>query len=134
MAAIFIIQVLVAVVHSVIRFYKSKNQVIHINLAAVQEGPFQLNIQAYNDDIVTLKEFSVLSLILIAGITFRVLMFNPNIQTLSQNVVKTVTILVFCRRLLLSLAFLFIALTFYMRNQSLRKFAWKFSCCKCNEL
>ena len=132
MAAIFIIQVLIASVHSIVNYCKTKNQVMHINLPAVQEEPFQLNNQAFNEDIATLKEFFVLSLIITAMVLLRA--FQPKTQTLNQNVVDVLTLIVFFRRFLISLAFFFIALSFYIRNWSLRKFAWKFSSCKCDEL
>ena len=121
------IQFLTASVHSLVKYYKSNNQVIQINLPSVQEAPIQLNNQAYNEDIVTLKEFSAFSLILIAGIIFRAT--RPKSPKLSVLI-----FIAFCRRFLVTLGFLFITLTFYIRNQSLRKFAWKFSSCKCNEM
>ena len=128
LSAIFIVQVLIASVHSFINFWKTENQVIQINLPSVQEAPFQLNNQAYNDDIVTLKEFFALSMIIIAGILIRAL--RPEFT----NAGNIFIIIAFCRRFLVTLSFLIIALTFFVRNQSLRKFALKFSCCRCSEL
>ena len=132
MVAIFILQVVIASVHSIVNYCKTKNQVVQINLPAVQEAPFQMNNQAFNEDITTLKEFSVLSLIITAMVLLRAL--QPKTQILNQNVADILTLFVFCRRFLICLAFFFIALSFFVRNRSLRKFAWKFSRCRCDEL
>ena len=136
LVAIFLFQAMFALVHSLINFCKSrKNQVIQINLPAVQEASFPLNNQAFNEDVATFKEFLVLS-IFISGIVIG-RFFTPKLLVLSDvlgiDVSKIWIVLTFCRRFLLTLFFLFIAFIFYIRNSKLRIFAWKFSCCKCNE-
>ena len=139
LSAIFFLQVLVALVHSLINFYKTKNQVISINLPSVHEATFPLNNQAYNDDVATFKQFLSLSVFIMAIGILRHYIPKPYISKILShnfgfNVPKILIIFAFCRRLSFTFFFLFIALIFYVRNSKLRMFVWKFSTCKCNEL
>ena len=128
-----------ALIYTLVKRHKSKNQVIQINLPSVSGQPFVLNNKAFNDDLVTWKELVVITIFILAIICIKIYnLYSVLAKFISQRIQLSeediVTCFLFLRRFLMVIVMSIANMLFYYSNSKLRRFAFFFITCRFNEI
>ena len=139
LSIIIIVQSMISLMHCLFKFCKRRNQVIQINLPNVQNAPIWMNNQAYNADLATLKEIICMICCTLALVCYKASGLNVLISKVLSHatgvsLIDIQTSIMFCQRFLLAFFLFLVALTFYVKNPSLRVFAHKLILCNFNEI
>ena len=139
LSILLIIQILMAFIYNLVKLHKRKNQVIQINLPSVDNQPFVLNNQAFNDDLVTWKELVVITIFVLSIICIKIYnLYSLLAKFISYKTKVTeddiITCFIFLRRFLMSIVMSIAYMLFYCTNRKLRKFAFLFVSCRFDEI